>query len=605
MWTIEQLVDVPSVGFPVWSPDGDAVAYLDDRGGSGWHLWCCDLPNGERRQLSEPSVMAARPAWSRDGRHLAVVRSNDQGGSDIWLVPADGSGSERRLAGGAWETRSPSFSPDGSLLAFISGESGALDVWVVSVEGNTPRQLTTQTNPLDEPRWTPRWSPDGNWIAYVSSRSGERNNDDIWVVSVDGRMQRQLTTGLMVNTDAAWSPDGSAIALVANTVTEHWYGDDADCWRVPFAPGPMERLTPGGGLSWRLEGAGMTWSPDGGAIYGLSLHNGNKNVTAIPANGGVRTAVTNLDGSVTDYAISPDGQTLAFVLATQTSPPDLFVVPLVGGRPRRLTDCDRAIETPLLPPERVPYRSFDGLYCDAYLYLPPEFDAAKRYPGLIQVHGGGTNAYGNGWHPVEQWFSQQGYVVMAIEYRGSSGYGREFAGLSYGDWGGGQTQDTVAAGEWLAAQPYISQVGIYGGSYGGYMTLHGIVAAPDLFAAAVDMYGNTNKVTAHQYCDRVGRVFVARDYWGRYPAEIPELMDRGSTYHSLHKIKTPLLIMHGAEDKRVPPEESEQVAAEMKKNGQPHEYVVYPGEGHGFRTREHRIDCYRRMLGWFQQYLAG
>ncbi|HVC32988.1 MAG TPA: S9 family peptidase [Chloroflexota bacterium] len=605
MKTVEQLVDITGVASPVWSPEGDAIAYLFDRPGSSWLLWRCDLPSGERRMLSDRSVAGGRPAWSPDGATLAVVRGNGAGGSDIWLVAADGSGQERRLVGGAWETRSPSFSPDGSQIAFISGEAGSLDVWVAPVAGGEPRRLTEQTNPLDEPRWTPRWSPDGSWIAYVSSRSGERNNDDIWVVTPDGASHRQLSTGLMVNTDPAWSPDGRYLAVVANTVMEHWFGDDADIWRIPFAPGPMEKLTPNGGQSWRLEGSGLTWSPEGSTLYGLSLRNGDKNVTAIPTERGVRTAVTNLDGSVTDFAVSSDGTMLTYVLATQTSPADLFVVSLAGGRSRRLTDCYMSVDAELAAPARIAYRSFDGLYCDAYLYLPPDFDDTKQYSGLIQVHGGGTNAYGNGWHAAEQWFSQHGYVVLAIEYRGSSGYGQEFAALSYGDWGGGQTLDAVAAGEWLQAQPYISKIGIYGGSYGGYMTLHGIVAAPDLFQAAVDMYGNTNKVTAHQYCDRVGRVFVARDYFGRYPEEMHVLMDRGSTYHSLHKIKTPLLIMHGAEDKRVPPEESEQVAATMEAQGLPHEYVVYPGEGHGFRRREHRIDCYTRMLGWFATYLAG
>src|SRR5262249_54493593 len=174
---------------------------------------------------------------------------------------------------------------------------------------------------------------------------------------------------------------------------------------------------------------------------------------AVPSAGGARTAATNLWGTVSDFQVSPNGEQLAIVYGTQTSPAELYVLPTAGGRPRRLTDCGRALSVPLTPPERVPYRSFDGLYCDAYLYLPPDFDERRRYPGLIQVHGGGTNAYGNGWHPLEQFLAQHGFVVMAVEYRGSSGYGREFAGLSYGDWGGGQTEDAVAAGRWLRSQP--------------------------------------------------------------------------------------------------------------------------------------------------------
>lgn len=602
MRTVAELVDIPAAGFPAWSPDGGSIAYLHDRPGIGWQLWVYDCASAARRLVSDRAVRPGRPAWSPDGATLAVVCGNREGGTDIWLVGC-ANGEATRLAGGPWETRSPSFAPDGATVAYVSGEAGTLDIWLVPTSGGAGQRLTRDTNPLDEPRWSPRWSPDGRWIAYVSSRSGERNNDDLWFVSPDGTAHRQITTGLIVNTDAAWSPDGRWIALVGNTENEHWYGDDADVWRVETGEGPATRLTASGGHSWRLEGGGLACAPDGQTIYALSQRNGDRNIAAVPLAGGVRTAVTNLTGIVSDFALSPDGQTLAFIHATQTSPPDLFAVPVAGGRPTRITDAIQSVADTLRVPERVPYRSFDGLYCDAYLYLPPDFDASRRYPGLVQVHGGGTNAHANGWHPVEQWLSAQGFVVLAVEYRGSSGYGRDFAGLSYADWGGGQTRDAVAVGEWLHAQPYIGKVGLYGQSYGGYLTLHGIVAAPELFSAAVDLYGKTNMFTAQANADRVGRVFVARDYWGRLADEIPEAMERASTFGRLSRIRTPLLILHGDRDTRVPPVESAQVAETMKQAGLPYDYVVYPGEGHGFRKREHRVDCYERMLAWFTRYL--
>jgi len=122
--------------------------------------------------VSERAVAGVRTAWSLDGTTLAVVRGNVQGGSDIWLLDATGAGDERHLAGGAWETRSPAFSPDGEWLAFSSGEAGMLDLWLIAVAGGDPKRLSGETNPLDEPRWTPRGSPDGRWIACVSSRPG-------------------------------------------------------------------------------------------------------------------------------------------------------------------------------------------------------------------------------------------------------------------------------------------------------------------------------------------------------------------------------------------------------------------------------------------------
>lgn len=603
MKTVEDLVAIPSVCFPAWSPQGDAVAFLSHDPAVGWQVALYDVASDTIRILSQRPVTPARLTWMPDGSGIAVVRPNDKGGSDIWFVLATGSDGESRMVSGSCENRSPMISPDGQWLAYLSGQAGALDVWITPTSGGEPRQLTQNTNPLDESRWMPRWSPDGQWIAYVSSRSGERNNDDVWLASLDGNDHRQLTVGIIVNSNPAWSPDGLWIAIVANTETEHWYGDDADIWRVDPGEGPSVRLTPAGGHSRRLEGAGITWSGDGSSVFALAFRNGDQNIAAVPTNGGVRTQVTNLPGQVSDMALSPDGESLAVIHESQTGPSNLFIMPVAGGRLHQVTRSESAIPQVLMHPERTPYRTFDGLYCDAYLYLPPGFDEDQRYPGLIQVHGGGTNAYGNGWHPVEQWLAAQGYVVYAIEYRGSSGYGREFANLSYADWGGNQTLDAVAAGHWLLDQPYISRIGIYGQSYGGYMTLHSIVAEPELFSAAVDMYGKTNAFTGQAKADRVGRLFSSRDYWCRYAHEVPDAMTRASTVHRLDRIKTPLLIMHGDQDARVPPLESQQVAEALSQSDVPHEYVVYPGEGHGFRKWGHRVDCYTRILGWFDQYL--
>jgi dipeptidyl aminopeptidase/acylaminoacyl peptidase len=236
--------------------------------------------------------------------------------------------------------------------------------------------------------------------------------------------------------------------------------------------------------------------------------------------------------------------------------------------------------------------------------LPAGFSAGQRCPALVQVHGGGTNSFGNGWHPVEQFLAQRGFIVLAVEYRGSSGYGRGFADLSFGDWGGGQTLDAVAAADFLRAKPYVAEVGIYGGSYGGYLSLHAVVAAPDAFRAAADLYGITNRFDYFDRSDRVGRLFVSRGYGGRGPNDAPEAYVRASTHHRLGELRTPLLVLHGAEDRRVPPVQSEAVVAALREHDIEHEYVVYPGEGHGFRKREHRIDAYERLAAWFERHLS-
>ncbi len=469
------IADIPTPALPCWSTNGTHLAWLWDAG-AGWEVWVTDLGGVPRRVATGAAL--AQPCWLGNARAILFTQRM-AGGTRLAVVDVD-TGAVRALTSGPHD-RSGQISPDGTAVAFISGRAGALDIWRVATAGGAATQLTEQTNPLDEPRWTPRWSPDGQWIAYVSSRSGERNNDDLWVVSTDGTRHRQLSTGLLVDTDAAWSPDGQTLAVVATTTTEHWYGDDGDVWLVGLEALRPRRLTAAGGATRRGEGHGIGWLPGGEAVYVLRHQNGDTNLTAVRLSDGVQSPITNLHGVISDVAPAPGGATFALVVATQTSPPAVALLTADGGLPTPISGGDGDLTVPLIDPIRMPFRAADGLYCDGYLYLPPGFSGGARYPTLVQVHGGGTNSFGNGWHPIEQFLAQRGFVVFAVEYRGSSGYGRAFADLSWGDWGGGHTRDAIAAAEFLRGKPWVGGVGIYGQSFGGYITLHAVVAAPEAF----------------------------------------------------------------------------------------------------------------------------
>jgi len=594
------IASIPTPAMPVWSPDVSSIAYLWDDG-AGWELWTVAIGAVPRRLATGAAL--AQIDWSSRGDAIAFTQRID-GGTAIAVCDPE-SGAVRRLTDGPRD-RSPQFSPDGTTLAYIGGGSGSNDIWTVATAGGAATRLTDRTNPLDEPRWNPRWSPDGRWISYVSSRSGERNNDDLWVVSSDGARHRQLTTGLILDTDGFWSPDGTTLAAVAVTEVENWYGDDADLWLIGLDDLRPERITRAGGLTHRRDGGTLAWSADGEFVYSLAHQSGSHEIASVRVSDGLITRATCLEGMVSDFALAWTGGSgqFAMVVARQTAPPEIAVCTVDGGLPAPLTNAGLRVEVDVSAPVRMPFRSYDGIYCDAYLYLPPDFTGSRRFPTLVQIHGGGTNSFGNGWHPIEQYLAQQGFIVFAIEYRGSSGYGRDFANLSWGDWGGGQTLDAVAAAAFLRSKPYVGRVGIYGQSFGGYLTLHAITTAPLAFDAAADMYGITNRFDYFDRSDRVGRVFVTRDYGGRGPRDAPDAYLRASTHHKLASIQTPLLVLHGAEDTRVPPIQSEEVVAALRANGIPHDYVVYPGEGHGFRRREHRVDAYERLAGWFNRYLA-
>jgi len=231
-------------------------------------------------------------------------------------------------------------------------------------------------------------------------------------------------------------------------------------------------------------------------------------------------------------------------------------------------------------------------------------DSGKKYPALVSVHGGGTNSYANGFHAMEQYLSQKGYVVLAIEYRGSSGYGRPFQLLSVGDWTRGQGWDAVAASDLLRSLPYCNgKVGIYGGSYGGIMTMAAITRDPSKFQAAAPFFGIYDWVAAYDDADRLGKIFLVTGFDGYRPEDNPEMYYRNSTINFLKDVNVPLLIEHGELDRRAPYSQALRLVDALKKQGKTFDFFHYPDEQHGIRRPQNFVDAYSRMEAWFAKYL--
>ncbi len=242
-----------------------------------------------------------------------------------------------------------------------------------------------------------------------------------------------------------------------------------------------------------------------------------------------------------------------------------------------------------------------------YLYLPPDFDPSNRYPAVVQVHGGGNNAYGNGFHVLEQFLAQQGFVILAIEYRGSVGHGREFQDLSQGEWAAGQGWDAVAAAEYLKGQPYTNgKVGIYGGSYGGIMTMAALTRDSEPFDAAAPFYGIYDWEGAYEHGDRLMQFWVIEGHFGFKPNENPDLFEHTASIRHLDRVRQdiPFLVIHGELDRRAPFEQSRELVSALKQRGNPVEFYSYPDEAHGFRHPRNRIHAYGNLLEFFKQHLA-
>ncbi|WP_420635131.1 prolyl oligopeptidase family serine peptidase [Candidatus Palauibacter sp.] len=426
--------------------------------------------------------------WSPDGKFLAYIA----GGALHVATPGEAG---RTLVEGVEGLRPPAWSPDGGTLAYYSTESGYQDIWLVAADGESaPTQLTREAAEADDSRFSPMWSPECRWIAYISNRA-DWWHDDVWLVEVATGQAHRVSTSLMASSSPVWSPDGSRLVLMGTAKDEYWYEDLAYLYRIDLdlsgsAPrvvreAPIEMQAYATDAIMRFD---PFWSGDGEPVYFPYQQRGAFDLWSVPASGGVATRVTNIGGSWSSLNATPDGRRAVFTRDAAGEGREAWLLDLQGGVPERLTSFSPQFAG-IQRPTEISFRTFDGLYIQGFLYLPPvirtalaDGSAAPGCPALVQVHGGGTNSYTQGTNLIEQYLANEGFVVLAINYRGGSGFGREFQDLSVEDWLNDQSKDPGAAADWLRAQPYVNgRVGIYGGSYGGMQSMSAITRTPDKF----------------------------------------------------------------------------------------------------------------------------
>lgn len=574
------------------SPDGEFVAITAD-GPEGRGVY--------RMDLSDPTssldfwVEGSGPVWSPDSRSIAFRREGQ-----VWRIDADG-GEPSQITRDLEGARAWTWSPDGQALALFSTASGSQDLWVVAADGSgEPRQLTEGAMSVDEVRFGASWSPDGSMLAYVANKA-DYWSDDVWLVDVETGQERQLSQTIRaISTSPQWSPDGSSIAVLGTKKDEYWYLDIADIYLLDPSGGPevpldMEVYA----TAYRFD---PFWSGDGSQIYFTYQERGEHHMWAVPAEGGVATRVTNVGGVMRGVTAASDASRFAFVRSSSTEGGEAWVVDGVGGAPRQLTDL-AAQWASIKAPLEVSYRSFDGHYVQGFLYLPDAIEAGASCPALVQVHGGGTNSYMAGQNLTEQYLASKGFVVLAINYRGGSGFGRGFQDLGDEDWLNGMAYDPGAAADYLRGLPYVNgKVGIYGYSYGGMQSMAAITRTPDKFDAAAPMAGIYSQRQTFDVQDRLGRVFTV-DGHGGLPEERPDIYDKSETVARISNITAPVLIQHGERDVRAPFLNFELAVEQFDLHGIEYEAHTYP-EGHGFRDPQNRIDLYRRVEEWFGRHLG-
>jgi dipeptidyl aminopeptidase/acylaminoacyl peptidase len=601
----EKLLTIGSVlagrDAPQWMPDGSRILFLSGLGGASG-LWSVSPEGGFPTPVTQDlslvgvgSLGSPKPTPSPDGRWISYV-SSKSGAPEIWLWSV-ADGREMRLTDLGARVAALEWSPDGKWIAFSGDRHGNLDIWKVAVPGGEVHRLTTDA------RYDvfPTWSPDGRHILYV--RLDERWVDhDVMEIGADGSRPRLV----VADTDffdyrggtafgaAQPSPDGRQVLF--RSLRSGWH----NFWVVPRGGGEPRQIA--------AEAADQTdarWSPDGRQILFVSNTNGTHHLKVVPAAGGAaRALVAPAVGVVARPSWSPDGRRISYTLVTPTQPEDLHVVEVGSGRSRQLTHSLPAgnLERTLVEPEKVRYRSPDGLEIPAYLYRPREIARGERLPGIMWIHGGPTSQFHDDLQLHVQFFVQRGYVVLLPNIRGSSGYGKAFEDANNGCWGHCDLQDVLAGVEYLKRLPYVNphRMGITGTSYGGCMSLAATAFAPGVFQASIPASGYGDWI--HFYHEQELRHIKLMDYEFGPLAGNEEVYRRNSPIFHIDRISTPTFLIHG-EGHFPGSVASHNFAKELEKNYKVFRHKAYPNENYYIRGRENVRQMLLDVAEFFDQYL--
>ena len=597
---IDQLQSVvPAIGTgeaPVWSADGASLLYL---GGTDGGLWTVGADGGRPTRLADALGGATQLRRSPDGRMVTYVKSV-LGGNDIfgWDL---GSKTERRISALSGHIRSYSFSPDGRSIALANDRNGSEDIWVLDVAGGSARRVTS--SPLYE--GFPSWTPDGATILYT--RLDARWVDhDVFAMAAAGGPTRPVLSDrdfFDYRQGASFgfvrvSPDGKTAMF--RSQRSGW----ATYWVQPLSGGVPRQLAPDA-----ADQSDARWSPDGSQVLFLSMTNGTQSLKVVPAAGGpARTVVGPETGMVTRAEWSPDGTRISYGFGTPTKAQDLYVVAAAGGQPKQLTDSDpNGAAADLITPEKISWVN-DGLTIHAYLYKPKNLRSGDRAPAIMYVHGGPTGQFSDNYQLQAQFFTSRGYVMIAPNVRGSSGYGKRFEDLNNRDWGHGDLRDVLAGVAWAKRQPYVNpgKIGITGISYGGMLTMYAISFAPGVFQAAISGSGYGDVKDFHNIVPVLQHSQLLHYELGQWPSTpaVEAIYQRSSAILKAKNATAPAMVIHGyGLDVLDTDYAAWKYARELAKHSKLVEYKAYPGETYYVYGRENTKQMLQDMLGFFDRYL--
>jgi dipeptidyl aminopeptidase/acylaminoacyl peptidase len=661
--TAEDLYRFHLVSHAELSPDGQQVVYalqrVDEESEKKYsNLWVVPAEEGEPRRFTMGDQVDAQPRWSPDGKSIAFISNRqEEKQPQLYLIPFGG-GEARKLTDLQGEFGPFEWSPDGKrlVLQFRRKDPEAIErekdeqkkelgvvyrridrlfysedavgwyprerwhLWIIDVETGEATQLT-EGAVYDEK--FPTWSPDGTEVAFLSNRTEDPDLDpdyvDLFVIPAEGGELRRIETPIGVKQHPVYSPDGQWIAYLGREGRSDWWKNTL-LWVVPAAgsaavSGVVRDLTGQHDItasSFTLNDIGSatmmppTWSPDGRTLYVQMAQHGRTMLNAVSVEDGSLESVVEGEGVVGVYNFDVDRERLMYFWGELEDPVQLYLRDLDSGESRQLTHLNAFLdEIDLGDVEEVWFTGAEGNELQGWILKPPGFDPQKRYPSILEIHGGPLGQYGFFFMHEFYYLAAQGYLVYFSNPRGGIGYGEEHAKAIWGGWGAADYADLMVWADYVEGQPYIDpeRMGVTGGSYGGYMTAW-IIGQTDRFEAAVAQRSVTNLISMWGSSD--GNWIFQRPFGDKAPYESIEQLWASSPMKHVGSAKTPTMVIHSEQDLRCPLEQGQQLFVALKTLGVDTEFIVFPGEPHGLsRTgrTDRRIARLEAIGRWFATYL--
>jgi dipeptidyl aminopeptidase/acylaminoacyl peptidase len=592
----------PDDSGPRWSPDSSRLAFLSKRCGSR-QIWVMSTQSGEVHQITDVAGGVSHPRWSPDGTRIAFNARVE--GTDVRSRP--------RIA----EPGSDVI--EITRLAYKSDGEGFWDgtwshIFCVNADGSGLWQLTEG----DFDHGSPVWSPDGSRVAFAAKLSRDADcteYTDIWVLALTGGPPTRVSSGEGHAECPTWSPDGLRIAFYGHT-PEYDRSSNLGIWVVDSHGGTARNLTEG--FDYTAEHTvvgdmvaagnamgGPAWV-DGRLLF-TAVVRGSSHLCSVSAGGGEVSVLTPGDQVVLDFTYRPGTSQVVLLVSDPTNICDLYCLDLRTGEGTRLTKVNEDVLSgiSLSTLERCAWAGDGGTMVEGYLMKPIGFELGKRYPMIVENHGGSHMNFGPVFFYEFQLLAAQGYVVFSPNPRGSQGYGQKFARENRLDWGGKEYRDVISGVDHVLGLGFVDPdgLGVTGGSFGGYMT-NWIIGHTTRFRAAV---------TCRSTCNRYSN-WGTSDWgwmngnweWPGAPWESTAFYMERSPISYVDRITTPLLIVHSSDDHRCALEQAEQLYHALKFLKRPVEWTLFRSECHEMSRAgrpANRVERLRRVLGWFNRHI--